>query len=482
MPTLARSTARAAVWALMATIGVRVIAMLSLVVLTRLLSPRDFGLLAFALVYITFVETLGDLGSGMALIYWPDRRDEAANVSFFTSQIAGAAWFVATLAAAPFIADFFNAPEGAPILRALAFYFPIRYLGTTHDALAQKSLQFRSRTMAELGMGAVKAGVSITGAFAGLGAWSLVWGQLSGVAVWTILLWLLVDWRPSRRLSRDLFRPMLSYGRGIVIVNIVAAVTHHADTAVVGRMLGPAALGIYQIAYKVPEMSIAVLMWVVSRVAFPAFSHVRSEKGDLAVPYLASLRYVTAMTIPAAVGLVLVAEPLVLTLFGAKWSAAVPVLRWIALFMAIRSFGTSAGDVMKATGRSHLLATLGVIRAVVLVPALIVAGRYGISEVAITVTAVALLGTAANVTIVNRLLKVGIRDMFVATRSALLAGVVLTIAGYATGRLLSSAAAIELVLVTLTGAVTYLGALYLIDAAAIRQIVTLLRREPVELR
>ena len=107
--SIGRKTARAAAWAFASTAGAKLITLGSLAVLAHLLSPAEFGLLAFAMVYITYAETIGDLGSGMALVYWPDRRDDAAQVTFITNAAAGVMWCVITVAAAPLIAHFFHA-------------------------------------------------------------------------------------------------------------------------------------------------------------------------------------------------------------------------------------------------------------------------------------------------------------------------------------------------------------------------------------
>ncbi len=474
---LGRRTARAAGWALLATTGVRLVSLVSLAVLARLLAPRDFGLLGVALVYITYVETIGDLGTGSALIWSRSRTGAAADVTFVTSLASGAFWFAATWLAAPLIAEFFHSPDGAAIIRALAFSFPIKYLGNAHDYLAQKELQFRKRMVAEIAMAAVKAGVSIGCAFAGMGAWSLVWGQLSGLAVWSVLLWIVIPWRPSFHIDRSVAGPMLRFGRGMIAVNVVAAVVHHADAVVVGRYAGPAALGIYQIAYKVPEMSIAVLMWVVSKIAFPAFAKVHAAGGEMATAYRAAMRYVTALTVPAAAGLWMVAEPLVLALFGSRWIAAVPVVRLIALYMAIRSFGTAAGDVLKATGRSRLLALLGIARAAVLIPVLIAATRFGIAGVATALAGVTALATLAHMIVAGRILGLGALPVIAAIRSALIAGgamvAVLLVARSAAGGL---AAPLQLALLAPAGAAAYVAALWIVDARAVRQVIDLFAR------
>lgn len=371
------TTLRAAIWAFLSTAGSKAITLIGLAFLARLLAPREFGLLAFAMVYITYAETIGDLGSGMALVYWPDRREEAAQVTFIVNAIAGTFWCISTILLAPVVAAFFQAPQGAPIVRTLAFGFILKFLGNTHDALAQKDLRFRARLVPDLALASLKAIVALALAWIGFGAWSIVWGHLAGTGTRTLLLWRNIPWRPSRSLPRDLFRPMLRYGRGIVAVNVLAAITHHSDLAVVGRYLGTTALGLYQMATKIPETTVVVLLWVVSGVLFPAFSKLHAAGESLRRPYLQATRYVSAITFPAAAGLFLLAKPIVLTFFGPAWAGAAPILAALVVYAAMRSIDTHAGDALKATGRADLLARLALLKALVTVPTLLAGARFG---------------------------------------------------------------------------------------------------------
>lgn len=428
------SVAGAVVWVFVATAAGRLMSLASLVVLARLLAPADFGLLAFALVYITYVETVGDLGSGMALIYWPSRREDAAQVTFALNLAMGAVWFAVTQLTAPLVAAFFGNPGGETVLRALAWTFPLKTLGNTHDALCQKDLRFRARLAPELGLSGGKAVLSVALAAAGFGVWSLVWGQLAGVALWTAMLWRAVPWRPRLSWPRDLLRPMLAYGRSIVSVNVLAAVVHHADLVVVGRMLGATTLGLYHVAYKVPEMTITVVMWAVSRVLFPALA--RNQAGGRAPTegYLAALRYSSLLTVPAAAALVLLAEPLVRTLFGAPWAEAASILRALAIYSGLRSLGTQAGDVLKAVGRPGLLASLGLVKAIILVPALVLAAPFGPVAIASALAAVTGLTMLLSLAAANRVGHVPARGMLAALRASFLAAAIVAAALAAWGR------------------------------------------------
>lgn len=468
-----RSTARAAMWAFATTAGTRIVTLAGLVVLARLLAPRDFGLLAFALVYITYAETIGDLGTTVALIYWPDRRDDAAQATFLINVAMGLGWFILTLALAPAIAGFFENPEAASIVRALALAFPIKFLGNTHDALAQKDLRFRARAVPELALAVTKAGLSIALALAGFGVWSLVWGHLIGLTAWTAGAWAIVPWRPTAAVPRDLVGPMIRYGRGIVGVNVLAAVVHHADLVVVGKMIGTLGLGLYQIAHKIPEASVTVIIWVAAKVLFPAFSRLQGSIDQLRSAYLRALQYVSFVTVPMAAGLFIAAEPLVLVFFGPRWEGAIPILRWLAVYSGFRSLGTHAGDVLKATGRSNLLAALGVVKAVALVPALITAGRFGVETVAMTLALVTGATSLLNIVVAGRILHFSIGQALRSVRTSLLAGSGLVLSGLATAQLVEAGPYAELAMLIGIGSAAYVAVAAAVDRTLIAEIAEL---------
>lgn len=463
-PGLAGRTAWGVVWALVATSGARLVWLLALAFLTRLLTPEEFGLLAFALVFILYVETVGDLGTGVALVRWPGDAARAAQVTFWVNLGTGLLWFGLTVALAPAVAAFFQHPEGEPVLRVLAASFLLKALGNTHDALCLKAMRFRARLVPELGQALARGVVAVALAWHGFGVWSLVTGYLAGLAVWVVGLWLVVPWRPRWRMPGDLAAPMLRFGAPLVAVNVLAAVVHHVDLVIVGRVLGATALGLYQIATKVPEMTVILVVWVASKVLLPAFSALQGSPRALAGAYLAALRYVGALAVPAAAGLVLLAEPLVVTLFGDAWRGAAPILQALGAYAGLRALGSHAGDVLKATGRSGLLAGLAVVKAAVLVPALLIAASAGAVAVAATLAGVTTLTLALNLAVVSRLLGLRPAQLGRALAPSLAAGATLALAlvawTLATGGL---ADPIVLAGGVLLGAGVYLAALWAVS-------------------
>jgi PST family polysaccharide transporter len=468
-------------WAFLATAGGKLVWLGGMAVLARLLAPADFGLLAFGLVFVTYLEAVGDLGTSAALIYWPDRdRDSiarTAQATFAVNLAMGALFFAVTWWAAPAAADFFDDQRAVPILRALAWAFPIKALGNAHDALLQKELRFRARVVPELGLALVKTAVAVTMAFAGFGVWSLVGGQLLGLAAWTLGLWLVVPWRPRLALPGDQLRPVLAYGRGIVLVNVLAAVVHHADLVIVGRFLGTAALGFYQVAYKVPEMTVTVAIWVAGRVLFPTLSRLHAAGGEMAAGWLAALRYTALLALPAAVGLFFVAEPLVLLLYGEPWRPAIPLLQALALYTGLRAVGSPGGDLLKAIGRSQLLGGLAVAKAAVLLPVLVLAAREGLAAVAWALVAVTAFTSLLNLAVASHL--IGTRWAAIVTALWPSLGAAAAMAAALAGwRALGVelAAPLSLAAQVALGVAVYLGVLRWIDPGALRRALASLRR------
>lgn len=474
-PGLAGRTARGFLWAMVTAGTGKVLSVAALAVAARILAPEQFGVFAFALVYVTYLDVLGDLGVGAALIYWRERVDDAAQITFLVNLATGALWCVATLAVAPVIAGYFHSPEATPILRALSLTFLIRSVGNTHDALCRKDLNFRERLLPEVGLAATKGVLIVVLALTGMGVWSLVWGQLAGEAVWAAGLWRVVSWRPSIRWPKGLLREMLTYGREIVAINVIAAVVHHADYVVVGRMLGMEELGYYQLAYKIPEMVVLLGLWQVNTVLFPAFSKVEGPS-EMAGVYVEAMRYITLLALPAATGLFFLAEPIVLTLLGDQWTASVPIVQALSVYVAMRALGSHAGDVMKAAGRPRLLAAIGLAKAVVLVPALILAARSGAPAVAAAMAGVAGLGLPVEFLVVRKLTGVRFRDVAASLRDGLLATVVLAGFLLAWTHLIPDSRGIALLAGgVLLGAALYAGVVRVVAPSALRRALASLR-------
>lgn len=421
-------TVRGIFWIYLSAAGSKLLVLVATVVLARVLVPAEFGRVGFALLIISFMDTIGDLGVSSALIYERERPEEASNVTFIVSLAMGLIWFATAYAIAPLVADFFRDPGAVPIIRAMAVVFVINALGNTHDTLLRRELEFRKRLVPDFAMALLKGLCSVALAFAGWGAWSLVLGQLVGAAAATVALWAVVPWRPGLQASWSTARDMLRYSGKIASANVVSAVVSNADYVIVGRILGSAALGLYTLAFRTPELLITMVIWVIGKVTFPVYAKLRHDPPALSKAFLTTLRYVSLVTIPAGLGLAVLGSLFVADLYGPNWVSATVTLQALALLCAVRSLGSHAGDVYKAMGRADILIKLGLLRAGFLIPAMIAGAHFGILGVALAQLIVTAGSTLLNLYVACRILKLPAWSLVREFKVAILGSMVMVLA------------------------------------------------------
>src|SRR5436190_2847605 len=271
--SLGTRTARGMLWAFGSYAGGRMLVLLATAVLARLLTPSDFGLVALALTFIGLLDSLSTFGLGEALVVQKDEElAERADTAFLWSIGFGFTVSAAIAACSPLIARFFDEPQLVGIASALGANLFLRSLGITHYALAQRSLNFRARTVAEFADVIVRGIAGIALALAGFGAWSLVLGYLIGTISMNIAVWALLPWRPRLTSRREHLPHLLRFGGTLSLVSLLAAIGNTIDNVFVGRVLGPTALGFYAIAFMVPNLTTVNLPVIAQKVLFPAFA------------------------------------------------------------------------------------------------------------------------------------------------------------------------------------------------------------------
>jgi O-antigen/teichoic acid export membrane protein len=423
---IASRTLRGMIWAYGSYVGGRLLVLVSIAILARLLTPAQFGLVAFALIVTALLDTIADLGVSQALIVVKGNElGTKAHTAWTLGVIIGAGLTAITAALGPAAAAFFDQPELALMLPILGLNFLLRSLGVTHFALAQKQLDFRTRTLAEMSDVLVRGSIGIGLALSGAGAYSLVIGYLAGSFAMTVALWLLVDFRPRPRLHRADLSGLLRFGGGLTALNIISAVISQIDYILIGKVLGATSLGLYTLGFRLPELIIINLSFVAGLVLFPAFAEI--ARPALAAAYLTSLRYVLMVCVPAAVALALLAEPLVLIAFGDQWTGSIAVMQVLTLFAVAITVGIPAGTAYKSIGRIDILVKLAIPRALLAVASILIFVDEGIVAVAACQAGVAVLFSLINIGLASRMLSTGARRIWAVVWPALAGGAAMAV-------------------------------------------------------
>ncbi len=392
-------------WSAVSFTASKLLVFLVTLVMARLLVPEDFGVVAVGLAIIAFLEVALDLGVGSALVYEQERGITPRVQTAFTLNlgIASACTLVGVLAA-PAIADVFDV-EDTDLLRVLFLYFLLRGLVQVPDAVLRRDLAFRKRAGVEISRAVARGAVSVPLAVLGFGPWALVIGILASEAVGVVLTWWATRFLPTFRIDRGAVRTLLGFGTAVLTLKILGAVLENADYYIVGSQLGTYDLGIYTLAYRVPEIVLANVFWIFSSVAFSIYSRARSaDARELGTVAMRALQLITLFAFPAGVGVAIVSMPLTVALLGWEWEDAAAPMAFVALSMAASSIGYASGDVFPAVGRPGLLIKIVVPMVVVKVTGLLLAAPYGLTAMAATLAGMSVAFAAVRLTVANRLL------------------------------------------------------------------------------
>jgi PST family polysaccharide transporter len=401
---------------------------------------------------------------GAALIQRREEIEEASNTVFTLNLLVGFLLTLITMSIAPFVANFFREPLVIPILRVLGITFVINALGSVHIIRLQREMDFRRKLAPDMGQSIAKGIVAISLALAGAGAWSLVIGQLAGVAVSVVLAWIVSPYRPRLSVDRAIAGTLAAYGLAVIGIDALAVVTDNMDYLLVGRIFGDAALGVYTLAYRLPELLVLNVLWVMGAVVFPAYAAIQEQPEALSQFFLTTVRTVQILVVPLCLGLIISADPLVRVVFGQDWLDTIPILRVLAVYAWVLSVGFHVGGVYKAIGRPDISVKLSIVNLVILAPALLWGARYGLIGIACAHALVAFLRTTLRLIVAIRFVNVSIANILAQLRPALLGGFSLAALAVPALFLTPDLGPLpRLLALALAGAAGYLGSLWIVE-------------------
>jgi O-antigen/teichoic acid export membrane protein len=352
------------------------------VVLAHLLTPHQFGLAGMALVFAGLAGIFTDLAFGAALVQRSTITEADRSTAFWTSLAAGLVLTAAAIALSPLVGALFSTPAVTPLFAAIALIFLLSSLSATQSALLTRAMNFRSLEIRA--MVSVLAGVCVALplAFLGAGAWTIVVQYLVTSSVAALLVWRLSDWRPRLMYSFESLRGLGSFGTKTFLSQFLSYLNLNMDNLLVGRYLGSTALGEYAVAYNIMFLPVSRISRPISDVAFSAFAKVQHEPARLREAWLRGGQLVSALNVPAFLGMAVVAPEFVPVVLGHKWHAAVPVLQLLSVAGVADTLQTLNWSAVQATGRAGVMLRLRLITTPLTLSAFVAGLTWGIVGVA----------------------------------------------------------------------------------------------------
>jgi PST family polysaccharide transporter len=422
------ATVKGTAWSYASFVTVRAPALVTTIVLTRLVAPRDFGVIALGLVILTYLDALNEFGISSAVIYAADDGDVELSVAFWLSMATGIAAAALMTAGAVPLAAAFDEPKLRSVLPVLSLAFVLNSIGSVHIAVLKRRLQFRQLVPVDVARAGLKATVAIGCAFAGWGVWSLVAGQLAGELAGSAAVWVKLRWHPTLVWDWAVVRRVLAYGSHIMGVGFLGAILADVDYLIVGRRLGSQQLGFYAVGFRLPELAVLGICYAVSTTMFPVLTKLRGDPDAMALGLAKSLRVLALVTIPIGVGIAFTSSDFVATFYGDRWAPTGRVMPFIAMYAVVFSITFVCGDVYKAMGRPGILTAMGAARLPLAVVAILLVASHGIVWVAATQLALMTTNLIVQMLVAHRVLGVSLWMFARSTRSAILAGLAMAVA------------------------------------------------------
>lgn len=348
------------------------------IVLARLLSPDDYGLIGIVGIFTAVCTQLINGGMGSALIRTKDATDEDYNTVFIVNLVMSLVLYVLVFCGAPFIADFFRREELTDLTRVASLGIIIGALALVQRTRLTKCIDFKTQTKITL-IASISSGIiGIAMALAGCGVWSLVAQHLSSQVLSTILLWHFNKWVPNLSFSRESFHRLFGFGWKMMLSGLLDTVWKELYQVVVGKFYSPATLGQYTRAKQFSTLFSSNLNSVIQRVTYPVLSNIQDDKIRLVSAYRRIIKTTMFVTAISMFSLGAVSEPLLHCLIGPKWHEAATYLPLICLTGSTYPLHSINLNMLQVQGRSDLFLGLEVIKKIIAIGPLFVGAFVGI--------------------------------------------------------------------------------------------------------
>ena len=334
-------------------------------VLARLLTPAEYGLIGICSIFIVIFNGIIDSGFSSALIRKIDASSDDYNTMFIVNMALSVLLYGVMFVSSPFIANFFERPELVDLLRVMGFVLILQAMSIVQYTILSKRLDFKTKTKASL-ISAVLSGVIGIGlAFSGFGVWSLVAQQISKNAIYTICLWILNKWLPSIRFNMQSFRYMWGFGWKMMLSGLLSNVWKELYQAVVGKFYSPATLGQYSRSKEYAHIFSTNVTAIIQKVSYPALSELQDNTTRMVAAYRKLIKTTMLITAVCMLFMGAIAEPLIYCLIGPKWHQATTFLPIICVSLSLYPLHALNLNMLKVQGRSDIFLYLEIIKKIV---------------------------------------------------------------------------------------------------------------------
>lgn len=376
--TMRRQVLGALRWTATSRLLVLVVSWATTLVMVRVLSPSDYGLLAMATVFVSLLTMMADFGVGAAVVQAQEIDEYRLRQVLGFVVLLDGALFLALVLAAPWIASFYDEPRLTDIVRVLAIQFLIMIFGTIPSALLSKKLAFRGQSIVQMTGVFVSSAFSLMLAFNGAGVWALVWGSLLGRIWGTIGVNVVMPFLKRPLFNLKGLRSLMTYGGQLTFARILWFIYSQADSLIAGKLLGAQALGFYSVALQLASLPVQRVTALVNQVSFPAFASIQTRQGEVARHFLLGVRTMSMAAFPVLWGISSIAAEIADVLLGTQWGPATVPLQVVSIVMPLHMLAPFLNTTAQGIGRTDLVVRQVLQAAIVMPVAFFIGSSWGL--------------------------------------------------------------------------------------------------------
>jgi PST family polysaccharide transporter len=331
------------------------------------------------------------------------------------------------IAVSPLIAMFYKKPELQPILMVLATNFFISSFVIIQQTILTKEMEFKKLAVRDILAVIISGVIGIFLAYHGFGVWSLVYQSIAFTLINGIFLWTVSSWRPKFIFAKQDINDIFRFSANLTGFQIANYFSRNIDQLLIGKFLGPQALGYYSLAYKLMLYPLQNISWVISKVMFPAFSKIQHDLGRVRRSYLKMIRAISLFSFPLMIGLFVLAPEFVKVVYGSQWEPIIILIRIFCVCGAFQSIGSTIGNILLSQGRADLQLKLQLLGTPIVIASVFIGLNWGIVGVAACYTLQSILWVQITLYITNKLINLSLKTFYVKFFSSFVFGIVLLI-------------------------------------------------------
>ena len=363
--SLKNKTVKGTVWSSLDAFLGQGITFLVGLVLARLLSPEEYGLIAIITIFISVFNSIVDSGFSNALIRKQDATEADYNTVFYTNLAISTVLSTALFFGAPLIADFFSRPQLTSLTKAMSSVVIINAFAIVQNIRLTKNIDFKTKTKVSLIASLTSGVIGIAMAFGGFGVWSLVAQQISKQLLNSVFLWFFIRWMPKLLFSWKSFKEMFDFGWKLLVSGLINTIWTEIYQVIIGKFYQPQTLGQYTRAQQFSSIFSSNLTSIIQRVSYPVFSQLQDDKERLKSGYKRIIKITMLVSFVLMLGLAAIAKPMILVLIGDKWLPAVPFLQILCFNMMLYPLHSINLNMLQVQGRSDLFLKLEIVKKIV---------------------------------------------------------------------------------------------------------------------